>query len=242
MKSPFIRMNLFKISALVMTVFLSACAGSVNTNVLRFYEAPLAVSGTYEVVPINDEDAGPQFNHYADLISLKMSEIGFTPKDAEGNPDYRVEVRYQVETDPYWGTGFYWRNRLHFGVGLGFQPFGYYYGYSRFRNLAVAYPWGVGSSRRYSSPYYFYSHYNPFFYEMWDMEPPKHTRVLEVRIVSVNADAEDNKIVFEGRAESRGFVGNLDRIMPFLVESIFHQFPGNNGEMEAFTFKDSDIK
>jgi len=44
-----------------------------------------------------------------------------------------------------------------------------------------------------------------------------------------NSEAEPNTVVFEGRVESVGRDKRLPEVMPYLVEALFTDFPGESG-------------
>jgi len=50
------------------------------------------------------------------------------------------------------------------------------------------------------------------------------------RLTMIMTRTSDNIRVFEGRAVSRGEEPDMMVIMPYLVEALFKDFPGNNGE------------
>lgn len=57
-----------------------------------------------------------------------------------------------------------------------------------------------------------------------------------VRWLQLNIDrVSDGKRIFEGRAVSEGKTGDLGRIMPFLVDAMFKDFPGRSGESKTVT-------
>lgn len=57
-----------------------------------------------------------------------------------------------------------------------------------------------------------------------------------VRWLKLNIDrVSDGKRIFEGRAVSEGKTNDLSRIMPFLVDAMFKDFPGKSGESRTIT-------
>ncbi|MGF1605588.1 MAG: DUF4136 domain-containing protein [Rhodothalassiaceae bacterium] len=90
--------------------------------------------------------------------------------------------------------------------GFGFGPYGYFGHPFFFRSGFAAFP-------------YYYN--NTYSYEVFD-------RRLSIDMVR----AETGEVVFEGRLRSIGREPDLPEVMPYLVEAMFVDFPGENGRTE----------
>lgn len=60
---------------------------------------------------------------------------------------------------------------------------------------------------------------------------PAYTRWLHIEIDRIS----DHKRLFEGRAVSEGKTGDLNRVMPYLVDALFTDFPGVSGGVKTVT-------
>jgi hypothetical protein len=62
-------------------------------------------------------------------------------------------------------------------------------------------------------------------------EAPLFTRWIHLEIDR----AADNKRLFEGRAVSQGKTGDLNKVMPYLIDALFTDFPGQSGAVKTVT-------
>lgn len=204
------------LASIVMLFALSACANSYNADVVRFYDQPLKPNATVKIRPASGFENGPEFRLYADMVIKKLSGLGFQPaKDSE--PELIVEISYGVREQSY-------RHRFYSSL-IGFYPGFYQFGYT-----PIYYP-------RYYSSFWFGSRmYDPFFYPYDPYFVPKNERVLNMSILK-----PDGTVMYEGRVTSVGYTGQLSKGMPYLVEALFKNFPGESGVVTNITIRQSDI-
>ena len=235
-RSPLRRLGL--VAAPLLLAGLAACATPFNANVKRFSSAMPAPSGqTFAVVPADARDGGLEFAQYADLVAAQMSRLGYVRTDPSHAAmivrlDYGVDQgRDRLRTtgtgyDPFWSP---WYGR---GFGYG-SRFGYYdpfyrrsafgyYPYSRFGR------WGYGW-------------HDPFFYG------PGYGDVDVVTVYTSELDLEiDDKSsgrrLFEGKAQAASRSNRLGYLVPNLVEAMFTDFPGHNGETVRISIAPEDGK
>ena len=195
---------------------LSACASNFDAKVSRFQaELPAPAGQTFAVVPEDPRNAGGlEFSQYASLVAAQLQKVGYVP----GNPqsadlvvqfDYGVDkgrdkVRTTGFSDPYWG-GWY-------GPG-----YGGFYGRPGFYGRRGGFGgWGYG----FYDPFFFGSGYN-------------NVDVVTVYTSGVELKIDrraDGKRLFEGKAEAASMSNRLPYLVPNLVEAMFTDFPGHNGE------------
>ncbi|MCW1383188.1 DUF4136 domain-containing protein [Novosphingobium sp. KCTC 2891] len=198
--------------ALPALLALSACATPFNANVSRYQrELPAPAGQTFAVVADDPRDEGGlEFAQYASLVSAQLQKLGYVP----GNPqtsdlvvrfDYGVDkgrdkVRTTGFSDPYFG-GWY-------GPGWG----------------------GWGHPGFYGRRGWGYGWYDPFF---WGGPGYQSVDVVTVYASGIDMKIDrraDGRRLFEGKAEAASTSDRLPYLVPNLVEAMFTDFPGHNGE------------
>jgi hypothetical protein len=206
------RISKFTAAALlgVAALGLSACATSLNTTVSRYQAMPAPQGQSFFVVPGDGMAAngGLEFQRYAGLVAQQLQARGFAPATAPGSATMLVQLGYGVD---------HGQTRV---VEDPFYRSHFYGGYSPFY-----YPrFGFGS--RFS-----YGWGDPFWYGGGvDSYVEYHSEVdLHIRA------ARTNQPLFDGRAQARSQTNRLDMVLPSLVEAMFTNFPGQNGETIKIT-------
>lgn len=215
------RMTLVSMAlAVPLLLSLSACATNFNANVSRFQaELPAPAGQTFAIVADDPRDQGGlEFSQYASLVAARLQNIGYVPGNPQ-NSDLIVRFDYGVDqgrdkvrstgfSDPYWG-GWYGP-----GWGGGYGGFGRpgFYGRGGFGR-----GWGYGW-------------YDPFFYGGSGFNSVDVTTVYTSGIDMKIDRRADGKRLFEGKAEAASTSNRLPYLVPNLVEAMFTDFPGHNGE------------
>ncbi len=202
--------------ALVAAVALAACATPkyVTSDVTRFHTLPNAPSGQTFVIATTNPEQGQSlaFRKYADDITAKLTGLGLRAA-AGGNAsaDYVVTMNYDVRgptpdvESRNWGGGF----------GMGFAGRG---------------GWGGGWGGWGGGPWGYGAWGDPGWQNRTD------TRQLFVRSVEIDIyrgasyDTPKKDRVFEGRALSLGQNGQLETVLPYILDALFKDFPGRSGE------------
>jgi len=190
---------------------LSACATSLNTTVSRYQAMPAPQGQTFFVVPGDGMAAngGLEFQRYAGLVAQQMQARGYAPATGPSNATMLVQLGYQVDHGQTRVVEDPFR-RSRFAYG-GYSPF--YYPRFGFRS-AFSYGWD-----------------DPFWYGGGiDSYVEYHSEIdLHIRA------ARSNQPLFDGRAQARSQTNRLDVVLPSLVEAMFTNFPGQNGETVKIT-------
>ncbi len=198
--------RIFAAAALMLA--LSACAGPryVVSDVTRFHMMGGALSGqTFAIVAVGPEqEQSIAFRQFGDLINARLSALGMKQfsGSAPTGADYVVTLEYdsQGPTPDIQSRG---------------GSFSFGFGYSNYRR-----PWGYGFG------------YDPFF----DDHSYTETRQLFTRRVSLNMYRGSTYVsgpklrLFEGRAISTGLNGQVETVMPYMLDAIFKDFPGTTGQ------------
>jgi hypothetical protein len=205
-------------SALVVLACLTlvACASTFRSDVARFHrlnDAPH--DAQFVVVPA---DAGKQgsieFAQYAALIRRELSGFGYRPLSEAGAADLTVEIGYGVSKGEQVVRS---RPTIFYGFyGLHGHSSPFYTGYWYRGALYGDYPFGYGDV------------YTETMY----------TRTLNMVIVRIGDSGRE--ILFEGEVVSVGRDRRLPEIMPYLVQAMFTNFPGESGVTKEVVIKLSD--
>ncbi|HOB13399.1 MAG TPA: DUF4136 domain-containing protein [Novosphingobium sp.] len=197
----------------LMLAALAACATPFKADVQRFSaQLPAPQGQTYAVIA--DDPAltgGLEFSQYAALVDAKMGALGYVRAADPATADLIVKFDYGVDKgrDQVRSTGFadpYWSS---------------WYGYSR---------WGYVGRRGYYRPYYPHGAWGYGWYDPWFSQGYESYTVY-ISAISLKIDRRaDGQRLFEGRAEAASTSNRLGYLVPNLVEAMFTDFPGHNGE------------
>ncbi|NIJ17398.1 DUF4136 domain-containing protein [Sphingobium vermicomposti] len=187
---------------------LSGCATSFKADVARFQQLPAPAGQSFTIVADDPGLAGGlEFAQYAGLIGQRLSQTGYVPANDPARADLIVRVAYGVDNG---------RERVR-STNFGNDPF---YGGWGWRGRWGR-PWGYG------------------FYDPW-LFGPGYTDVSSYTVytsdLSMKIDrAADNRRLFEGRASAQSLSNRLTYLVPNLVDAMFTDFPGQNGEQVKIT-------
>ena len=206
-------------AALPLALFaLGACTQGFDAKVKRFQaELPAPAGQTYAVVA--DDPAlsgGLEFAEYARLVDQHMTGLGYARTDPDKAQlivrfDYGIDKgRERISSngfagDPFWNP---WYGYRRFGYGGGYwgRP-GYWGPHGN---------WGWG------------------WYDPWMSNYDSYT--VYTSDITLKIDRKDDgKRLFEGRAEAASTSSRLQYLVPNLVEAMFTEFPGHNGETVRIT-------
>ena len=221
-------MNMIKkVTAAVMigaaAVGLSGCATGLPTKVTRFQAMPAPQGESFYVVPgMGDaQGGGLEFSRYAGQVSQALQAQGYTPAASPQQATMIVQLGYDVDkgtqrivADPFYRSRF--RDPFYnpyYGVWYG-RPY-----YSRFGY------WGARSA-------FYYGWDDPFWYGGPDIRSyVEYRSELELDI----RRRADNQQLFAGKAVARSTTDETGVLVPNLIEAMFTNFPGRNGETIRIT-------
>lgn len=129
---------------------------------------------------------------------------------ADGDPDLRVVADYGVSEG---------RTKVESYGGYGYPFYSYRFG--------TFHPFHHG----FVHPHHFGGYYGPEI-----RSDTVYTRTLRLKMI----DTSSGEVVFEGRAISEGPTQELSTIMPYLVESMFRNFPGESGATKVVEIEGKD--
>jgi Domain of unknown function (DUF4136) len=215
---------------------VSACATGLPAKVTRYSAMPIPQGQTFFVVPGQGVQPGLEFNSYASLVAQQLAAKGYRPAASTAAADMLVRVGYGVdEGEKEYTVDPFARSRYYDPFYRGFyDPFyGGFYGrpyFSRFGYFGRFHDpfyWGWDDPFWYSSPY---AGYGSSF-----RDPIRQYTVYKSELDVDIVRRADNAPLFDGKAVARSQTDELGRLVPNLIEAMFTNFPGNNGETVKIT-------
>ncbi|MEM8799633.1 MAG: DUF4136 domain-containing protein [Pseudomonadota bacterium] len=203
----------FRLLAVASLGFLAACATTIKSDVARFHNIRPDSGETFAIVAADPDKVGSlEFEQYAQLMNIELTDIGLRRVDSPEAADLIVSMDYSVADarERVRSTGSF--------IG-GFGTFGRFGGFNRFGGFGHGGGFGAGFNSRVDSV------------TIYD-------RVL---VVEMDSAGEDGERVFEGRVESTGRNKRLPEVMPFLVEAMFRDFPGQSGVTQEIRVKENEL-
>ncbi len=190
---------------------LSACAPSFKADVSRFQaQLPAPQGQTFAVVAEDPSLAGGlEFSLYADLVAAEMAQLGYVESASPEAANLLVRFDYGVDNG---------RERVR-STGIGRDPF--FGPFGRFG--------GFGYRRAYA-----FGFYDPFLAGPDVRSYTVYTSDIDLKI----DNTATGERLFEGQAQAASRSNRLQSLVPNLVNAIFTDFPGSNGETLRITIRE----
>jgi len=230
-----------KFAAPAALLSLAACATPFKADVTRFQQLPAAEGQTFAIKAANPkDDGGLEFSSYASLVSDKLTSLGYKPAEAVAGgeaADLTVTLDYGVDEgqERVVSTGY----SPYFGHSrFGFSRFGF--GHRRFIGSRRFGRFGGFRSRRFIGGFY-----DPFLFGGHGFGGFGGVRSFTVYTSGLDVDIKrnaDGQSLFEGKAEAQSRSNKLTYLVPNLVEAMFSDFPGANGETVRISIAPEDKK
>lgn len=108
--------------------------------------------------------------------------------------------------------------------------------------------YGVGSGETriqawngaYVHYHFYFGHPHPYYMGAWWDEPSVYAYTVYPRRLDIDiVKARDGKMIFEGKVKSYGRQSDLTEVMPYLVDAMFQNFPGESGVTRVVTIRKS---
>ena len=221
------------IASFIIIGFLASCSQSIRSNVMRFHQLPAASGEKIVIVPMDPaNNSSIEFANYAALVGNALGGYGYVPANG-GEADLIVELGYGVDDG---------QRVVRTSPGMyGFMGYGGYRG--RYFNPWFPYhsPYFYGGGF-YPRSLYYGGFYDPFGYYPLGMGPSQrvytnYTRYLKM-VIRPNAEGAQN--LYEGEAKSTGRNNRLHEVMPYMVQALFANFPGESGSSERIAVEIPD--
>lgn len=193
-------------------VALGGCAQTFNAKVNRFAAIAPPVQGeTFVVQPINPKlQGGLEFQSYAQLVAQRLESFGYRQATDPRSANLVVSLDYWVDNG---------RERVTTtpGFGAGWGPWGRFGGWG-------GWGWGGGWGPGFYDPFW-----GPGFGGGWGPDVRSYT-IYDSQLRMEIARTGDGQRVFEGTARATSRNDDLPWLVPNLVQAMFTDFPGNNGQ------------
>lgn len=203
-------------AALVAVSALTGCADSFRANVTRFHNTlPPPEQGASFAIRADDpkNDGSLEFAHYADLVAGRLTALGYSRAADPASARLVVRLGYDVDKGHERVVTSYSR-RASFGPEV----------------YPVIVPGRNGPRVAYVVGYR-----DPFLWGSgWGWDDPFGRDVDSYTVyqsqLSLKIDKADGGRVFEGTARAQSLSNRLTYLVPNLVDALFQDFPGKNGE------------
>jgi len=198
----------------------AGCAQNFDAKVSRFQQMPAAQGQTFAIKAADPKlDGGLEFANYAQLISSKLTQVGYRPVATGDAPNLVVSVSYDVDKG---------REKVRSNPGGGF---GRCFGWND--------PWCGGFSF-WGHPYggrfhgFYPGFYDPFLFGPGGFDGVESYTVYTSEL-AMKIEHTGGERVFEGKAQAQSLNDNLTYLVPNLIEAMFTGFPGSTGETVKIT-------
>ncbi|WP_281299982.1 MULTISPECIES: DUF4136 domain-containing protein [unclassified Iodidimonas] len=203
----------FKIVLLLSALTVAACAKTFEADVARFHRLEQPAGKSITIIPIDPEKKGSlEFEQYASLVRAQLIDAGYRP--TEENADIRVELDWLVSDG---------REKI-------FSRPGYYGGYPYYGG-SFYHPYGFRSGFGHGFGGHGFGGYGYGGYGGYGGSQVYSVTVYSVRMTLAMLNPQD-EVVFEGRADTTLNNTNLPEAMPYLVQAMFTNFPGESGRTQ----------
>lgn len=202
-----------------LALVLTGCASSrFTTDVTPFHELdPNKLSlSTYAFSPSPGQQDSLEFRTYAKLVGDQLQAYGMS-EVAQEKAAYLISMDYGIDN----GKVVTYSYPIYGQTGVsGASTSGYRVGNSYSSTTTFTPTFGVVGAGTDSTTVY--------------------TRFLEVRIFD-RSDSPDRrpKVIYEAKANSKGSSSQLSTVMPYMIRSIFADFPGQSGKSRQVTLTQS---
>lgn len=193
----------------VCVLALSGCV-TMRTNVTTFHGVNHSERGTIVVTPVNDEQKSSlAFQSHSNLLLQKLIAVGYAAAQDANPGQYVAFMTYGIDSGktstsvvPIYGqTG----GGTSFTSGNVTSSFGSSY---NFNSTTTQMP----------------------TYGMVGAVPVKRTEYTRELNIDIYRSGEKPVKVYEIRAKSAGSCGNINAVVPAMIESVFKNFPGTSGK------------
>ena len=203
-----------KIIGTILGLFIVGCSTSIISHVSVFHEMPNNWSSkSIRVLPFDPSlKSSLEWKSYKSLIEVELEKRGFSLIRNGGTSNYVAFASYGVD----FGKTSISQMPIYGQTGTGrYDSYGWNYGFDN----GSAYYSGLG----FTMPSYGVRGVAP-------IETTKFLRNLALDIVLTESlNGKNIKKIYEGRVASRGNCENLPTIIPFMITSLFKEFPGSGG-------------
>lgn len=191
-------------------VALAGCASTLSARVTTYQQWPVGVQGEYyRIVPAPEQSGNLQFGAFSDMLRAAIGPTGLREAVGSAKPRFDVKMEYGNPVEQVWVQRY---NDAYLNDGWMGPAFGGYYGgWSR---------WGGGG----------------IFYTPSVVNVPVNV-YRNTLTVTISDQREGGREVYRATAVNSSESSSLDAVMPYLMQAIFDDFPGNNGQVRQVRYE-----
>jgi hypothetical protein len=209
---------LFSLAAAA-TLLLSGCASTITSQVTTFHEWPNDLKEkTFTVETMPGQENDPEYKVYAAMLGEKLQGLGFNNSKDPNSSELKVVMEYGTLVSEIQLPMALWGTR--------FDPF-----------------WQIHYARFYRRSAFFYPYYSPYYfgrpnsiYMVSDFTATRH--FLHQLAVSIS-ERKSGKTLANIKVSTEQISPRISRQMPYLLDSAFMEFPGENGRTNEITLPTS---
>ena len=193
-------------------IFLTGCTNVTSTVTVFHQIVEMPPLTTYAFLPFEGQDYSLEYKTYSNFISQKLINYNCKEVDQDDNPDVLISFSYNIGN----GREKVYSRPVYGQTGVSSsRTYGTLNSYGNFSGTTVYTPtYGIVGSKVVSKTIY--------------------DRNFEISAIDAY-DFRNGKIhvLYEAKVKSSGSSSELLRIMPYMIESLFKEFPGESGSVRV---------
>ncbi len=191
------------------TLLLSGCASTITSQVTTFHEWPTDLKEkTFSVETMPGQENDPEFKVYAAMLGERLQGMGFNNSKDLSSAELKVVMEYGTLVSEIQLPMALWSPR--------FDPF-----------------WQIHFSRLNRRSAFYYPYYYPYYFgrqnSYYMMSDFAATRSFLHQLAISISDRKSGKTLANIKVSTEQSSPRISKQMPYLLESAFTEFPGENG-------------
>jgi hypothetical protein len=191
--------------ATVATLLLSGCASTFTSQVTTFHEWPNDFKEkSFTIETMSGQENDPEYKFYAAMLSEKLQGLGLSNSKDINSSELKVVMEYDTLVNEIQIPMALW--------GARFDPF-----------------WQIHYSRFYRRSAFFYPYYFGRLNNYYMMSDFTATRYFLHQLAVSISERKSGKTLANIKVSTEHISPRISTQMPYLLESAFKEFPGENG-------------
>ncbi|HZH56367.1 MAG TPA: DUF4136 domain-containing protein [Burkholderiaceae bacterium] len=187
---------------------LGGCASTLSARVTTYQQWPVGTQGEYYRIVAEPQQAGNlEFGAFSDMLRASIGPTGLREATGDARARFDVRMQYGTELKQTWVQRY---DDAYLNDGWMGPAFGGYYGGWG--------GWGGG-----------------IFYRSAVVTVPVDV-YHNTLTVTITDQSQQGREVYRATAVHRSDADNLAAVMPYLMQAIFDDFPGNNGQVREVRY------
>jgi hypothetical protein len=188
------------------TLLISGCATTISSQVTTFHEWPNDLkekSFVVEAMPGQEND--PEYKAYAGMLRERLLGMGFTTGQDFNSSELKVVMEYDTMVSELQLPMAFWGTR--------YDPF-----------------WQIHFSRFHRRSAYFHPYFFARSNSIYMLPDFTATRYFLHQLAVSISDRKSGKTLANIKVSTENISPRISQRMPYLLESAFKDFPGENGK------------